>query len=280
MKKIGIVGLGIMARGMTENYLSAGYEVFVWNRTASVCESYVKKGATACSTPKEVASKADIVFEVTANDESSRAVWTGADGILAGCDGETTVVASGTFTVQWTDELIDLVSATGAQFFDIPLTGGRVGAETGNLTMLAGGDEDQLEQLKPDLEPISAKVFHFGPAGHGMRYKLILNAVQASHLALYGEAMNMAKQTGMDIEKVSAGLVDRPGGVITQIAATAYPLEEIPLTFSIDWITKDLEYAKKMAFDVDTAIIDNVLAKFKATQASGHGNEDWAYVNK
>ena len=86
MKKIGIVGLGIMGKGITENFLKNKYDVFVWNRTKSVANTLKNKGAEVCSCPSDVADKSDIVFEVTANDESSKHVWTGKNGILEGAD--------------------------------------------------------------------------------------------------------------------------------------------------------------------------------------------------
>ena len=68
-KKIGIIGLGIMGRGMANNFLNNDYRVHVWNRTTQVAKDFEKKGAVVCSSPAEVARQADLVFEVTANDD-------------------------------------------------------------------------------------------------------------------------------------------------------------------------------------------------------------------
>ncbi len=191
MKKIGIVGLGIMGRGMATNFLKHKYEVYVWNRTRSVAEALEKKGAIVCETPAEVAKNADLVFEVTANDASSKAVWTGRNGILKEATSDTILIVSATLSVDWTDALIKRCHELGFTILDIPLTGGRVGAETGNLTLLMGGDEKLLKNLKPIFSAIAVKQLCFGPAGHGMRYKLILNYLQASHMIAFGQAMKM-----------------------------------------------------------------------------------------
>lgn len=278
MQKIGIVGLGIMGRGMADNFLKKGHVVYVWNRTKQVADDLLAKGAVLCSTPAELAQKADIVFEVTANDESSQAVWLGEQGILAGAHANSVLIASATLSVKWTDELIRHCTDKQRTFLDMALTGGRVGAETGALTLLCGGDEVKLEQLRPTLAAIATKVVHFGVAGQGMRYKLILNFLQATHIVALGQALQLAKAHAMDVQKVGDALAERPGGVITGIAWQGYQTEPNPTTFSIEWITKDLSYAKQLAADLDIALLDDVLAEYQKAMTKGHAKKDWTWV--
>lgn len=277
--KIGIIGTGIMSSGMAKHFLKAGYKVYIWNRTASKTIGLQKLGAKLLDTPKAVTTQSDIVFEVTANDESSQSVWQGENGILSGADESKILITSATLTTQWTDTLNKLCSDIDTTFFDIPLTGGRVAAESGNLTLLVGGDEVKLEKLKPTLEAIGSKIIYFGKAGSAMRYKLILNALQATHIVAFGESMKLAKNQGLNIKKVGTALVDRPGGVITNIAHEAYQKDEIPLTFSIDWITKDLEYARQMSGNLYVPLLDDVLEAYQKVREAGFGSEDWTYVN-
>lgn len=279
MKKIGIVGLGIMGRGMADNFLKNKYEVYVWNRTKSVADKFKKKGAIVCFSPAEVAEKADITFEVTANDQSSKQVWTGRNGILKGADKNKILIASATLSAQWTDDLFKQCNKLGFTFLDIPLTGGRIGAETGQLTLLCGGSKRELNKIKPTLRAISAKIFHLGPEGHGMRYKLILNFLQGIHMIGFGQAMEMARAGKMNLEKVAEGLADRPGGVITEIARSAYFKDPDRVTFSIEWITKDVSYAKKFAKNLDVSLLDDVLREYKRAIKKGHKDKDWASIN-
>ena len=117
----------------------------------------LKKGATVCTAPSEVAQKADVVFEITANDKSSKQVWTGKKGILSGARKDSILVASATLSVQWIDKLIELCNKQKLTFMDVALTGGRVGAETGSLTLLCGGKTTTLKEIKPALEAIAKK---------------------------------------------------------------------------------------------------------------------------
>lgn len=271
---------------MAQNFMNSGYEVFVWNRTKSVSESllgdqpYNTRLLTICDTPRAVTEQADVIFEVTANDESSEAVWYGDNGILAGANKNKVLIVSATLSIDYTDKLIADAQSQEFTILDIPLTGGRIGAETGNMTLLCGGSEDLINSLKPTFEAIAANVFYFGPQGHGMRYKLILNFVQASHIIAFGQAMGIAKDQNMDLHTVADGLAFRPGGVITEIAKNTYFKDPEPITFSIEWITKDLEYAKRMAGDVDVSVLETVLEKYQAAIAQGMKDRDWAAINK
>jgi 3-hydroxyisobutyrate dehydrogenase-like beta-hydroxyacid dehydrogenase len=280
MKTIGIVGLGIMGSGMAANFLKKGFTVYVWNRSAKAVSAQVAHGAVSCASPREVAEHADIIFEVTANDESSRAVWAGEEGILAGAGADKVIIASATLSVRWIDELASICRDKGVTFCDIPMTGGRVGAESGALTLLCGGDPTVIKSLQPVFDAIAKKVFYFGHAGKGMRYKLILNYMQALHIVGFGTAMKMAKAHNMDLETVAAALAERPGGVITEIAKNRYFKDTDPVTFSIEWIVKDLTYAKEYAGDLAVPLLDDVLEVYKKSLASGHGEDDWASVNR
>lgn len=278
-KKIGIIGLGIMGSGIAANFLKKGYEVYVWNRSREKVNTMAAQGAIGCSTPAEVVRHAEVVIEVTANDESSRLVWSGKDGILSAAGQQHVLIAAATLSIEWVDELASLCKQRQLHFFDMAMTGGRIAAESGTLTLLCGGSEDGVKALEPTLAAVAAKILYFGQAGQGMRYKLILNFLQAVHIIGFGQAMQMARAHDMDLTKVSQALVDRPGGVITAIAQKTYFQAPDPITFSVEWITKDLRYAKKFASQLDVSLLDQVLAIYQEALAKGHGNQDWASIN-
>lgn len=279
-RKIGIVGLGIMGGGMSVNLLKNGYTTFVWNRTKSVSSKLARKGARVCSSPKEVAKKADVIFEVTADDKSSRTVWLGKNGILSGSNSRKILITSATLSIKWTDELVKKCRSLGFHFADMPLTGGRIGAESGSLTLLTGGNEAVIKKLTPVLKAISKKVFYFGSAGSGMRYKLILNFLQGLHIVGFGQALKIAKKHKMNLKTVGDALSNRPGGTITNLSWRDYQKVPNPINFSVEWITKDLIYAKNLTKGMDTPLLDEVLAKYKKAMKKGFNKKDWTFVNK
>ena len=245
MKKIAIIGTGIMGAGMATNYLKNGYEVHVWNRGKERLGPLVELGAIEAASPKAAAQSVDIVFDVTANDEASRSVWLAEDGILAGAHAGSQLIASGTFSIPWTDELARECAKRGHIHFDIPLTGSRMGAEGGTMILLAGGDKKQFAALEPGL----------------------------------GEALRIAKASGMDVEAVGAALAERPGGVITNLAWNAYQNPPKQTNFSVKWIDKDLHYAKDFSGELPVPLLEGVLKHFDAALERGLGEDDWTASN-
>ncbi|MCX6780016.1 MAG: NAD(P)-dependent oxidoreductase [Candidatus Magasanikbacteria bacterium] len=278
MKNIAIIGCGIMGSGMAKNFLANDFKVYIWNRTKENTLSLLEKGAVWCDTPAQAVQNADIIFEVTANDESSREVWTGQNGILQTIDPAKIYIASATLSATWIDELIAQCTENNLRFCDVALTGGRVATETGQLTLLAGGDKDTIEELKNTFQAVSKKLFYFGKAGSGMRYKLILNMLQAIHIGGLGEALAIAKSQGMDMNAVGEALCDRPGGATTALAWEGYKTQAEKLNFAVNLITKDLNYAKALAQDLENPLLDDTLAKYKKAIADDKGKLDWTSI--
>lgn len=277
MKKVAVVGIGIMGHGIADNFLKNNYEVYVWNRNKEKIKDL--QGAKIAKTPREAAENADIIFEVTANDESSKSVWLGKNGILAGADPKKILIACGTLSIAWTDKLAKVCAKKKLTFFDMPMTGSRAGAEGGKLILMVGGNKQQLEKLKPILKAIAAEILYFGPAGFGMRFKLLLNTLQSIHTAAFGEVLRMAKKMSLNIKEVGEALSIRPGGVSTNLAWKNYQNEPKPLNFSTEWMTKDLKYTKVEFKNFPTPLLDTALKIFKKA-VKKIPQKDYTMINK
>lgn len=280
MKKVAVIGLGIMGHGIADNFLKNGYQVAVWNRSSDKANDLIRQGASLAKSVAEAVANANIVFEVTANDQSSKGMWLGDKGILANANSNQALVTCATLSVAWTDELAEQCKAASAIFFDMPMTGGRIAAESGQLTLLVGGEKDQLDNISGDLKAIAKDVKYFGAAGSGMRYKLILNTLQAIHIAGLGEALRMADAAGLDKELVGNALVERPGGVITNIGWEAYKNDPNPITFSVEWINKDLGYAAQMAEGTSHPLLNDTKKQYESAIEQGYSQADWTKINK
>ena len=259
MKKVAVIGLGIMGHGIADNFVKNGYEVALWNRSRDKAEDLLVKGAKWAKSPKDATVQAEIVFEVTASDESSKEVWAGKDGILKAADPTKVYITCATLSVQWVEELAQECATRNLTFFDMPMTGSRAGAEGGQLILMVGGDEKKLEDVRPDLKAIAKEVTLYGPVGAGTKFKLVLNTLQAIHIAGLGEAMRLAKKAGLDIKQVGDALAERPGGIPTGAAWASYQTEPTQTNFAVEWIAKDLRYTAQMAGDVKHPLLDDVL---------------------
>lgn len=200
MAKIAYIGVGNMGRAMILRLLKAGHAVTAYNRTPEKAKVVQDAGAKLARTPAEAVEGADVVLSSVTNDEASRQVWTGPQGILAGRMRANTLVAEcSTLSHDWVTELSRLVQAKGLRYVDCPVAGRPDAAEKGELRVYIGGSKEDLEELRPYVEPFSAKIFHFGPVGAGTAYKLIYNLLGVIQVASTAEAMLQCEAAGIDL---------------------------------------------------------------------------------
>ncbi|MBL8121936.1 NAD(P)-dependent oxidoreductase [Candidatus Saccharibacteria bacterium] len=280
MKKVAVLGLGIMGHGVADNFLKNGYEVTVWNRTPEKADDLVAHGAQRANSVAEAVVGADMVFEVTANDESSREVWLGENGIVKRANEAQVLITCATLSPAWVEELAQACATKGLTFFDMPMTGSRIGAESGQLTLLVGGDEQKLNEVKPYLEPIANEVKYFGPIGAGTRYKLVLNCLQAVHIAGFGEALRMARKFGLDTKQVGDALAEKPGGTTTNLTWRDYQKHPVPINFAVEMIAKDENYALQATNADDFPLIAQTLKQYHQAMTDGHATDDWTYISR
>jgi 3-hydroxyisobutyrate dehydrogenase len=200
LSRIAYIGVGNMGRAMIMRQLAAGHAVTAYNRTADKTREVAKAGAVIASTPAAAVENADIIFSSVTNDEASRQVWTGPEGILAGKPKPDALAAEcSTLSHDWVMELADLVKARGLRYVDCPVAGRPDAAEAGELRVYIGGTEKDLEELRPYIAPFSKKIFHFGPVGAGTAFKLIYNLLGVIQVASVGEAMLQCEAAGIDL---------------------------------------------------------------------------------
>ena len=277
---VGVVGLGIMGHGIADNFLKNKYKVVVWNRDKKKASDLVRKGAKLASTPQRAAELSDIVFEVTANDESSEKVWLGKNGIIEGSKTGSYLITCATLSVGWVEKLAAAASSKKRTFFDMPMTGSRQAAESGQLFLLVGGDAAKLKKIDRDLKAIARKVTYFGKAGSGMKFKLLLNTLQAILGIALGEILKLAAATGQDVKKVGEFLSVRPGGTATENTWRGFLKEPKTTNFSLDWMTKDLRYTKKMTKKLNSPFLDKTLAKLELGIKKNLGKCNWTEAAK
>ena len=255
--QIAFLGIGIMGAGMSRNLLKTGYSVTVWNRTAAKAKPLVEAGATQADTPAQAASNADIIFSIVGEDEASRQVWLGENGVLAGNPKPGAIaIESTTISLGWANELNQSLTGAGLRFIDCPVTGGQWGAEEGTLTLLVGADEDVLDEARPALDAISSKIIHFGPAGAGTGFKLLYNLMGATQQTALAEGLLTAEKLGLKMDSVVEGLT---GGFTGSPGVHAFAQRMVDsdhnhVNFSAQWMLKDTAYAVKMAGELGQAI--------------------------
>jgi 3-hydroxyisobutyrate dehydrogenase len=250
-KNVAFIGLGGMGIGMAGNLLRAGLDLVACNRTPAKAEPLLAAGARFAATPGEAATGADMIISMVGDDGDSQAVWLGEDGVLAGNPKANSIaVECSTLSLAWIRELHQACHEAGLRFIDCPVTGGRAGAEAGTLTLLVGADEESLQQARPLLEGMSKRLIHFGAVGSATAYKLVVNLMVGVQAAALAKGVALAQNAGLEMSLVLEGLTSGAAAspvVKAYAARMAAGEHEQPVQFVLEWVHKDLVYARRMA---------------------------------
>lgn len=196
--RVGFIGLGRMGGPMAANLVAAGHDVRGYDLAPEATESAASDGVTVTASPAEAAAGADVVVTMLTRGDVVRSVLAGPDGVLARLKAGTLVVDSSSIDIATTKEMHAEASARGIHYIDAPVSGGVGGAQKGTLTFMVGGAAESLEQARPYLEVMGAKVVHAGAAGSGQAVKSINQMLFGSSLVAVAEAFTLADRLGLD----------------------------------------------------------------------------------
>ncbi|MFK7802308.1 MAG: NAD(P)-dependent oxidoreductase [Anaerolineae bacterium] len=275
-ENVGFIGLGIMGKGMVLNLLKNDIDVCVWNRSAGKVEELVAAGATAASSPADIASKSDLIFICVSDTPDVEAVVLGSNGVIEGVKEGSLVIDHSTISPQATKEIATKLNEKGVHMLDAPISGGSEGAAKGTLSIMIGGEADQIERVRPHLEAMGKTITHVGGQGAGQSVKLVNQILVAGTMVSLGEAMLFAQASGLDLEKTLDAVSGGAAGSWTlsnrgpQVAKRDWRPG-----FSIDLQQKDLRLVLESADQVGVPALATALAfnYYRTLQTLGLGGE-------
>jgi 3-hydroxyisobutyrate dehydrogenase-like beta-hydroxyacid dehydrogenase len=200
--RVGFVGLGRMGSRMAANIARAGFPLVLYNRTRDTAELLADElGATVAGSAADAASQSDVMVTMLSDPEATLAVYQGPSGILEGLKADAVAVDMGTTGEEASRAIATFVESIGAGFVDAPVSGSVAFAESGSLTIMAGGADAHVKRVMPILEAMGSKIFHLGPTGAGSIMKLAVNAVVYGLCEALSEALVLAEASGIDRER-------------------------------------------------------------------------------
>jgi 3-hydroxyisobutyrate dehydrogenase len=200
--RVGWIGTGVMGSSMCGHVLDAGYAVTVHNRTRSRAEPLLARGATWADTPAEVAVASDLVFGIVGFPADVRAVYLGDEGALGAASPGAVIVDMTTSEPSLAVEICDAAKAKGVGAVDAPVSGGDVGARNATLSIMVGGEEADVERVRPLFEVMGKTIVHEGGAGAGQHTKMVNQILIATGMIGVCEALLYGYKAGLDLEKV------------------------------------------------------------------------------
>ena len=254
MKKIGMVGIGMMGHGIATNVQKHGYELAVLEHPGNQPLDALKSGgARAFTSAAALAARSDLVILVLTGSPQVEAVLTGPDGVLQGLRPGTVVIDCSTAIPSSTLRMADAVKAAGGRFLDAPMTRTPKEAAEGRLNLLVGGDAAVLEECTPLLKCFAENITHAGAVGAGHSMKLLHNYVSMGTVALISEAAACARHSGVNWDVFVDVLAKGGGGGTALERIKPYLLSGDPsgLRFTVANGRKDLGYYNEMAGDLE-----------------------------
>jgi len=240
-----------MGAAMAQRLLDAGHRLRVYNRTAARAAALVERGALIASSAREACEGAQAVVSMVADDDASRAVWTGADGILAAAlSANALAIECSTLSHDWVLELGARAAKCQLRYLDAPVTGLPADAAAGELTLLVGAHAADLAAAHELFAAIARRVQHFGPVGAGTAYKLMVNLLGAVQIASAAEGMALAERAGLALHTVADAIAGGQAAspqVLRNTRRMADADYDRNVVFTAQLRAKDVDYALRLA---------------------------------
>jgi 3-hydroxyisobutyrate dehydrogenase len=273
--KVGVIGLGAMGTGMARNLAKAGFLSGVYNRTSIKADDLANQLAiTAYSTISDLAADVELIISCVSADADLLEV---VNAIANSSNSKLIVIDTSTVSRQTAQQAAILLAEQRISFLDAPVSGGVEGANKGTLAMMVGGDINLLDQVRPVLEAISARIMHLGEHGAGQACKAVNQIMAAGINQAVCEALAFADAQNLDlakvIEVVSGGAA---GNWFLQHRGHTMSQDSFNPGFKLALHHKDLLICQQMAqqAEIPSPLTDNTLADYAQLMQQGHGNED------
>ena len=284
MNKIGFVGLGVMGAPMAGHLSSNNFDVSVFNRTNK--KSIIWKSrheGRVCDSLNDLASSSECIVLCVGNDEDVKDIINGKSGIIDALNPGSIIVDHTTTSAELAKEMNEVLLLKDCFFVVAPISGGQLGAESGTLSIMAGGDRDAYEACNKIFKSYSKSHKFMGPSGSGQLTKMVNQICIAGLIQALAEGIYFSSRAGLN----TADVMD----VITKGAAQSWQMEnrwktmlndEYDFGFAVDLMRKDLDIVLKKAKKMNTEleITDLVNSFYKDIQKLGGGRWDTSSLLK
>jgi 3-hydroxyisobutyrate dehydrogenase len=283
--RIGFLGIGIMGEAMVRRLLDLGFPVKVWNLEPERLQTVMPYGAIPADSPAEVAASSDILMLCVLHMQAVERCILGKDGVVAAGPGPSLVIDFSTADPEGTRQVAAaLKQATGAGWVDAPVSGGPQLARTGQMTVMAGGSEEDFKKAKPIIEQMAGNVTLMGPVGAGQTTKIINQAIVGTGYVVMAEALMLAEAAGIDAARLPQCLAG--GHADSSLLQRLYPQMqqrafEPPSSYARQ-LLKDMKAVSAFAheLELDLKVIEQGVQRYKDYVALGHEMSDSAAVVK
>lgn len=239
--KIGFIGLGNVGGKLAGSLVRNGHDVWVRDLDAALVDEFVARGATAAASPHEIGEKCDVIVTCLPSPAASAAVAEGEDGFLAVLRPGQVWMEMSTTDYEEVIRLGALVEAKGALFMECPVSGGCHRADTGNISIFAGGPREGFDKVLPLLKSMGRRILHTGDLGTASKLKVMTNYLCTVHLVALAEALTTCKAAGLDMNTTYEAIRISSGNSFVHETESQVILNgSRDINFTMDLVSKDV----------------------------------------
>jgi 3-hydroxyisobutyrate dehydrogenase-like beta-hydroxyacid dehydrogenase len=260
MTRAGFIGLGSQGAPMARRITEAGLPLTVWARREASLEPFGDTEARIAPTPAELAAASDIVGVCVVADDDVKDVLLRPDGVLAGMSPGGLIAVHSTISPKTCRHLSDVASAQDVAVIDAPVSGGGHKAAAGELLVMAGGADADVERGRPVFETFAKRVLHLGPVGSGQVAKLLNNLVFTAQIAAAVETFDFAASLDVDRTALAAVLADGSGGSTAASILAGLEFDLAGPRSAVDLLRKDVGLMLDVARDAAVPEPDGLLS--------------------
>tara|TARA_X000001036_G_scaffold120684_1_gene114180 strand:- start:528 stop:1400 length:873 start_codon:yes stop_codon:yes gene_type:complete len=265
--KVGFIGLGVMGFPMAGHLQSSIHDLIVFNRSEEKSIKWIESfGGKSLKNLEDVAESSDVIILCIGKDDDVRNVIGGKEGLINKLKPGAIIVDHTTTSSDLPIEMNNLLNPLGVQFIDAPISGGQAGAESGQLSIMAGGDKEAFAQIEEVINIYAKFSKYMGASGTGQLTKMVNQICIAGLIQALAEGINFSENVGLNSKDVLE--------VISKGAAQSWQMEnrwesmlqdEYDHGFAVDLMKKDLDIVIDKANDSDinldiTKLINNFYA--------------------
>lgn len=277
MTRVAVAGTGRMGSAMARALARGGAQLVLYNRTRERCEALAAElGARVAGSPAEAAADAEVAITMLADSPAVEATWGGPNGLLAGASSGSVLVDMSTVPPDTLARFEVAARERGAGILDAPVSGSVALAESGELTIMAGGTAEDLERARPVLDLVAKQVTHVGPLGSGAALKLAVNALIFALSNALSEALVLAERSGIDRSVAYEVFASSAAGapfVGYKRGAYVEP-DGAPVGFSLELAAKDLRLITELADRLGVPMAQARVNQALIAEASAHLGAD------
>ncbi|MEY8203620.1 MAG: NAD(P)-dependent oxidoreductase, partial [Bermanella sp.] len=252
MANIGFIGIGLMGLPMCRRLLAAGCKVSVWNRNPQKCQPLTQLGAQHVSDLPSLAQAVDVIMLCVSDSDSVMQV---ADKLFPHIRAGQCIIDFSSISPDTTRQLHARAAQQAVSWLDSPVSGGVAGAQAGTLAIMIGGDEAQVDKMRPVLSPLAQSVTYMGASGTGQTTKICNQMLVSCNVLVMAEVMSMAQRSGVDASRIPEAL---KGGfadsIPLQLTGTRMAQQDFTeVKWHVKTLLKDLDMANTLARQTGSA---------------------------